>query len=160
MAHVAKRNPDRCPTHPGALLREDVIPATGKTKAEIAELLGISRQHLYDVLRERKPVSPAVAVRLGKLFGDGAAVWVRMQAASRYVARRTRGGCEWHSHAPSQSRLSVSTVAATPQGSDMIVVSLAVIGAPGVSAAALSHKIVQWRTTADEDGHYRFAVAL
>ena len=30
---------------------------------------------------ERKPVSPAVAVRLGKLFGDGAGVWVRMQAA-------------------------------------------------------------------------------
>jgi addiction module HigA family antidote len=79
MAHAAKRNPDRCPTHPGALLREDVIPATGRTKAEIARLLGISRQHLYDILRERKPVSPAVAVRLGKLFGAG--VWVRMQAA-------------------------------------------------------------------------------
>lgn len=81
MAHIAKRNPDRCPTHPGALPREDVIPATGKTKAEIAQLLGISRQHLYDILRERKPVSPGVAVRLGKLFGDGGGVWVRMQAA-------------------------------------------------------------------------------
>jgi antitoxin HigA-1 len=81
MAQVAKRNPDRCPSHPGDLLREDVIPATGRTKAEIAQLLGISRQHLYDILRERKPVSPAVAVRLGKLFGDGAGVWVRMQAA-------------------------------------------------------------------------------
>ena len=81
MAHIAKRNPARCPTHPGALLREDVIPPTGRTKAEIAQLLGISRQHLYDILRERKPVSPSVAVRLGKLFGDGAAVWVRMQGA-------------------------------------------------------------------------------
>src|ERR1700751_4731648 len=81
MVHVARRNSDRCPPHPGALLREDVIPATGKTKAEIAQLLGISRQHLYDILRERKPVSPSVAVRLGKLFGDGAGVWVRMQAA-------------------------------------------------------------------------------
>jgi antitoxin HigA-1 len=80
MVHVAKRYSGRCPTHPGALLREDVIPATGRTKAEIAQLLGISRQHLYDILRERKPVSPAV-VRLGKLFGDGAGVWVRMQAA-------------------------------------------------------------------------------
>ena len=81
MAHAAKRDPNRCPTHPGALLREDVIPATGRTKAEIAKLLGISRQHLYDILRERKPVSPSVAVRLGKLFGDDAGVWVRMQAA-------------------------------------------------------------------------------
>ena len=77
MVHVAKRNPDRCPTHPGALPREDVIPATGRSKAEIVHLHGISRQHL----RERKPVSPAVAVRLGKLFGDGAGVWVRTEAA-------------------------------------------------------------------------------
>ena len=77
----AKRNRNRCPTHPGALLREDVIPATGRSKSEIAAMLGISRQHLYDILRGRKPVSPAVAVRLGKLFGDGAGVWTRMQAA-------------------------------------------------------------------------------
>jgi len=90
MVHVAKRSADRCPTHPGALLREDIIPATGKTKAEIASLLSISRQHLYDILRERKPVSPTVAVRLGKLFGDGAGVWVRMQAAyDTWHAERT-----------------------------------------------------------------------
>ena len=81
MEYRAARSPDRCPTHPGELLREVVIPATGRSKAEIASLLGISRQHLYDILRERKPVSPNVAVRLGKLFGDGAEVWVRMQAA-------------------------------------------------------------------------------
>ena len=81
MAPTAKRNPNRCPTHPGALLREDVIPATGLNKVEIAERLGISRQHLYDILREAKPVSPAVAVRLGKLFGDGPGVWSRMQTA-------------------------------------------------------------------------------
>lgn len=90
MVHTAKRNPNRCPTHPGALLRDDIIPATGKTKVEIAELLGISRQHLYDILRERKPVSPTVAVRLGKLFGDGAGVWTRMQAAyDTWHAERT-----------------------------------------------------------------------
>ncbi|MDQ2632722.1 MAG: HigA family addiction module antitoxin [Pseudomonadota bacterium] len=70
----------RCPSHPGALL-DDIIPATGKSKVEIANLLGISRQQLYDILRERKPVSPAIAARLGKMFGDGAAVWLRMQAA-------------------------------------------------------------------------------
>src|SRR6266566_3198475 len=78
--YAAKHDPNRCPTHPGELLRE-VIPATGRSKTEIAALLGISRQHLYDILAERKPVSAAVAVRLGKLFGDGGAVWVRMQGA-------------------------------------------------------------------------------
>jgi addiction module HigA family antidote len=81
MGRTAKRNPNRCPTHPGALLRDDILPAVARSKAEIAGLLGISRQHLYDILRERKPVSPTVAVRLGKLFGDGAGIWTRMQAA-------------------------------------------------------------------------------
>jgi antitoxin HigA-1 len=75
-----KRPRERCPSHPGAVL-DDIIPATGRTKTEIAELLGISRQQLYDILRERKPVSPPVAARLGKLFGDGAGIWLRMQAA-------------------------------------------------------------------------------
>ena len=75
------RNPNQCPTHPGELLREDVIPATGKPKTEIARMLGISRQHLHGVLAERKPVSPEVAVRLAKLFGNNPLVWMRMQSA-------------------------------------------------------------------------------
>lgn len=58
MTDIARRDRARCPTHPGALLREDMIPATGRTKSEIAGLLGILRQHPYDILRERKPVSP------------------------------------------------------------------------------------------------------
>lgn len=77
----ATRNRNRCPTHPGALLRETVLPAVNRPKTEIAELLGISRQHLNDIVSERKPISPAVAVRLGKLFGNGPDLWVRMQAA-------------------------------------------------------------------------------
>ena len=38
------------PTHPGELLREDVIPATGRSKADIARLLGISRQYAIPLL--------------------------------------------------------------------------------------------------------------
>jgi antitoxin HigA-1 len=90
MASAANRCKNHCPTHPGALLRDDVLPATGRTKAEIAGLLGFSRQRLYDILQERKPVSPAIAVRLGKLFGDGAGIWTRMQAAyDTWHAERT-----------------------------------------------------------------------
>jgi antitoxin HigA-1 len=81
MTYAAKRNPKRCPTHPGALLREDIIPATGMSRSAVAELLGITRQHFNDIVNEKKRVSPEVAVKLGKLFGDGAGVWTRMQAA-------------------------------------------------------------------------------
>ena len=77
--HEPTRPTARCPTHPGALLSE-IIPATGKSKTEIANLLGISRQQLYDIINAKKPVSPAVAARLGKMFGDGAAIWLRAQA--------------------------------------------------------------------------------
>jgi addiction module HigA family antidote len=79
--HSARRNPKRCPRHPGALLREDILPALDISKIALARALGISRQHLYDILNEKKPVSPEMAARLGKAFGDGAAVWLRMQAA-------------------------------------------------------------------------------
>ncbi len=79
--YPARRNPSRCPTHPGALLREEILPALKLSKSGIAEALGISRQHLHDILSEKKPVSADVAARLGKAFGDGAGVWLRMQAA-------------------------------------------------------------------------------
>ena len=55
MAYAAKRNPNRCPTHPGALLREDIIPAVGRSVSEIADLLGISRQHLHAIMAEKNP---------------------------------------------------------------------------------------------------------
>jgi addiction module HigA family antidote len=81
MAYAAKRNANRCPTHPGALLREDIVPATGRSVSEIADLLGISRQHLHAIMAEKKPITPKVAVLLGTLFMDGPEIWVRMQAA-------------------------------------------------------------------------------
>ncbi|RWJ04889.1 MAG: addiction module antidote protein, HigA family [Mesorhizobium sp.] len=81
MATDTLRHPSIEPAHPGEMLREIMIPATGKSKAEIARLPGISRQTLYDILNLKQPVTPAVAVRLGKLFGDGPGIWIRLQAA-------------------------------------------------------------------------------
>lgn len=67
------------PMHPGELLREDVLPALGRPKAEIARLLGISRQTLYDILTEKQPVTPGMALRLGKLLGNGPTLWLNLQ---------------------------------------------------------------------------------
>lgn len=79
-AHL-KRAPDRCPTHPGAMLREIVLPALPVAKTEVARALGISRQSLYDILSEKQPVTPAMAVRLGTVFGSSPASWLNMQTA-------------------------------------------------------------------------------
>ncbi|HWA31604.1 MAG TPA: HigA family addiction module antitoxin [Rhizomicrobium sp.] len=67
------------PTHPGEILREDVLPALRKSKTEIADLLGVSRPTLYDVLNEKRPIAPNLALRIGKLVGGGPEIWLRMQ---------------------------------------------------------------------------------
>jgi len=67
------------PMHPGEMLREDVLPAIGKSKGEIARLLGVSRQTLYDILDEKQPVTPGMALRLGKLLGNGPDLWINLQ---------------------------------------------------------------------------------
>jgi addiction module HigA family antidote len=69
------------PTHPGELLREDVLPALGRTKTEIARALGVSRQQLYDILNENKPVSARMSLRIAKLTGTSAEFWLRLQCA-------------------------------------------------------------------------------
>jgi addiction module HigA family antidote len=78
---IAARRPARAPTHPGAILREDVLPAIGEAVASVARKLGVTRQHLYRVLAEKAPVSPEMAIRLGKFCGNGPELWLRMQQA-------------------------------------------------------------------------------
>ena len=65
--------------HPGELLREEVLPALGRPRGEIARLLGVSRQALHAVLTERASVTPEMALRLGKLCGNGPELWLALQ---------------------------------------------------------------------------------
>jgi addiction module HigA family antidote len=67
------------PMHPGEMLREDILPAFGKSKTEIAKLLGVSRQTLYDILDEKQPITPVMALRIGKLCGNGPDLWLNLQ---------------------------------------------------------------------------------
>lgn len=71
----------RAPTHPGALLREDILPAMGLSVIDVARRLHVSRQALYHLLSEKSAISPEMAVRLGKLCGNGPMLWLGMQAA-------------------------------------------------------------------------------
>lgn len=58
------------PTHPGEMLREDFMPDFGLTVSTLARALSVSRQTINEVLRERRAVSPAMALRLARLFGN------------------------------------------------------------------------------------------
>jgi len=69
------------PTHPGAILREDVLPALRVSVTDAARALGVTRQALHAVLAERAAVTPEMALRLGKLCGNGPHLWLRMQQA-------------------------------------------------------------------------------
>lgn len=82
------------PMHPGELLREEVLPALKRSKTEIAKMLGVSRQTLYDILDEKQPVTPAMALRLGKLCGNGPNLWLSLQHAFDLFQETKRIGKE------------------------------------------------------------------
>lgn len=75
------RNPNRRPTHPGAILREDVLPALEMTQKEFAARLGVSRLSVSDLLHEKRSLSPEMAVRVAKLLNTTPESWLRMQEA-------------------------------------------------------------------------------
>lgn len=68
------------PVHPGTILRSDVLPALGIRTVAIATALGISRQHLYDIMNAKKPITAATALRLGRYLGNGPELWINLQA--------------------------------------------------------------------------------
>ena len=75
------RNPQRRPTHPGAVLREDVLPTLGMTQTEIAERLGVSRLSVSELLHEKRALSAEMAARVAKLLRTTPESWLRMQEA-------------------------------------------------------------------------------
>jgi len=76
---MIERHPSSDPVHPGEILREDVLPALSMSRTAIADALGISRQTLYEILNEKQPVTAEMAVRFGKLFGNGGRFWINLQ---------------------------------------------------------------------------------
>src|SRR6266545_3677009 len=75
------RHPGRRPTHPGAILREDVLPALKMSQTELARRLGISRLSVSELLLEKRSLSPEMAARIAKLLRTTPESWLRMQEA-------------------------------------------------------------------------------
>lgn len=73
--------PMKNPPHPGLSVRHDCLEPLGLSVTEAAKRLGVSRKQLSDVVNGRSGISPEMAIRLDKAFGDGAETWFRLQAA-------------------------------------------------------------------------------
>ena len=78
---VANTGIKRRPTHPGEMLREDFLPDYDLTVSGLAEAIGVSRQSVNELLRERRAVSPEMALRLSRLFGNSPEFWLNAQRA-------------------------------------------------------------------------------
>ncbi len=69
------------PTHPGVMLREDFLPEYSLTISGFAKALRVSRQTVNELLRERRGISPEMALRLSRLFGNSPEFWLNAQRA-------------------------------------------------------------------------------
>ena len=65
--------------HPGLSVRHDCIEALDLTITEAAEILGVTRQALNNLVNDKSGISPEMAIRLDKAFGGGAETWLRLQ---------------------------------------------------------------------------------
>jgi addiction module HigA family antidote len=108
---MTRKLPKRGLPPPGEVLREGILPALDRPKTEIAKLLGVSRQTLYDIIGEKQPVTPVMALRLGKLCGNGIEgrrqsenIWdvdsdrpefhrLRARCRNRWIARADKKHC-------------------------------------------------------------------
>jgi len=69
------------PTHPGEMLREDFMPDFDLNAPSMATALGVSRQTINELLRERRVITPVMALRLSRLFGNSPEFWLNAQHA-------------------------------------------------------------------------------
>ena len=71
----------RKPTHPGKMLRDDFLPDYELTFSGLADSLGVSRQSVNELLREKRALSPEMAIRLSRLFNNSPEFWLNAQRA-------------------------------------------------------------------------------
>lgn len=69
------------PVHPGRIVRQDCLDPLGLSVTKAAELLGVSRQAVNNLVNEKAGISPEMAIRLSKAFGSTAETWLKMQLA-------------------------------------------------------------------------------
>lgn len=79
------------PSHPGLIIRDDVLPELQLGVNEAAEQLGVSRVTLSRVINGRSGITADMALRIGKWVGNGPEIWLRMQGQYDLSQARKKG---------------------------------------------------------------------
>ncbi len=80
--------PMKNPVHPGLIVRYDCLEPLELSVTEGANILGVTRQALNNVVNGKSGISPEMAIRLTKAFGSTEETWLRMQLAYDLAAAR------------------------------------------------------------------------
>jgi addiction module HigA family antidote len=94
--------PTRKPTHPGKLIREDLLPETGLSQTQLAKLMGVSRRTVSEIVHERRRITADTAFRLAKVFNSTPDMWLNMQKAVDLWETRKVYGHEYEKIRPVQ----------------------------------------------------------
>jgi addiction module HigA family antidote len=97
----------RKPTHPGELIREDLLPETGISQTDLARLMGVSRRTISEVIHERRRLTPDIALRLAKVFNSTSEMWLNMQQAVDLWEANKNHGREYDKIRPLQEAVSL-----------------------------------------------------
>lgn len=100
-------NKIRKPTHPGELIREDLLLETGMSQTQLARLMGVSRRTVSEIVNERRRVTPDIAFRLARVFNSTPEMWLNMQQAVDLWEARSIHGREYAKIQPVQEAISL-----------------------------------------------------
>ena len=95
----------RKPTHPGELIREDLLPETGLSQTQLAQLMDVSRRTVSEIVNERRRVTSDIAFRLAKVFSSTPELWLNMQQAVDLWETRSIHGHEYEKIQPAQEAI-------------------------------------------------------
>ncbi len=70
----------RTPTHPGEMLLEEFLKPMGLSQRELADRIRVPYQRVNELVNGRRGITPATALRLARLFGTSAGLWMSLQA--------------------------------------------------------------------------------
>jgi len=94
-------------THPGELIREDLLPGTGMSQAQLARLMGVSRRTVSEIVNERRWVTPDIAFRLARVFSSTPEMWLNMQQVVDFWEARSIHGHDYAKIQPAQEAMSL-----------------------------------------------------